>query len=34
MTCLSWMNLVRNTEPGRGAWTLMPAARSYSVIIR
>jgi len=27
MTCLSWVNLVRNTEPGRGVWTLMPAAR-------
>ena len=27
MTYLSWTNLVRNTEPGRGVWKLMPAAR-------
>jgi hypothetical protein len=27
MTYLSWVNLVRNAEPGRGVWTLMPAAR-------
>ena len=27
MTYLSWVNLVRNVEPGSGVWKLMPAAR-------
>jgi len=27
MTYLSWVNLVRNIEPGRAVWQLMPAAR-------
>ena len=27
MTYLSWVNLVRNVEPGKGIWKLMPGAR-------
>lgn len=27
MTYLSWVNLVRNAQPRRGVWKLMPAAR-------